>query len=199
MERPSDLGTIGGMSPLERRVGIGRCRGICAVTGETLPPGTSIVAALCEPTAEEQVDAGSVGLIRRDYSITAWEQGPTPTGVVCFWRTIVPESARPAQRLDEGVLLELLERLSEEADPRRERLRLVLALVLLRRRRLRLVDRRTTSGEERWTLEHRGGDGEAWTVEVAAPRMSEEDSRAVADELGALLGGELVAAGAATP
>jgi len=187
------------MSPVERRIGIGRCRGTCAVTGETLPPGTSIMAALCEPSAEEQGDAGTVGLIRRDYSLGAWEQGPMPQGVVCFWRTVVPESARPATRLDEGVLLELLERLSEEADPRRERLRLVLALVLLRRRRLRLVDRRTTSGEERWTLEHRGGEGEAWTVEVAAPRMSEEDSRAVADELGALLGGELVGSGASEP
>lgn len=157
------------------------------------------MAALCEPSAEEQGDAGTVGLIRRDYSLGAWEQGPMPQGVVCFWRTVVPESARPATRLDEGVLLELLERLSEEADPRRERLRLVLALVLLRRRRLRLVDRRTTSGEERWTLEHRGGEGDAWTVEVAAPRMSEEDSRAVADELGALLGGELVGSGASEP
>ena len=42
-----------------------------------------------------------------------------------------------------------------------------------------------------WVLEHRPTDGEAWSVEVSTRRLSDQESRDVADELGRLLGGEV--------
>lgn len=162
------------------------------------------MAVLCEPSASEAEVAGSLGLVRRDVGAEAWDAGGRPAGLVCFWRSSVPAPHEERRPLDETLLLDLLRGLADETDPSRDDLRLVLALVLLRRRRLRLVDRIAVGGsaadrrgprEERWRLEHRPADGEPWTVEVLTRRLSDEESREVADELGRLLGGEVEAAG----
>ncbi len=185
----------------DRFAGLGRCSGVCALTDTPLEAGRPIVAVLCEADAAE---AGSLGLVRRDVAAEAWDAGGRPEGVVCFWRSSVPASNEERRPLDEGLLLDLLRGLAEETDPARDDLRLVLALVLLRRRRLRLVDRLAVDSgtassrgkrEERWRLEHRPADGEPWTVEVLTRRLSDEESRDVADELGRLLGGEVEAPG----
>ena len=188
----------------DRFAGLGRCSGVCALTDTPLEPGRPIVAALCEPDPTDASEAGTLGLVRRDVSAEAWDAGGRPDRVLCFWRTSVPAANEEKRPLDEGLLLDLLKGLAEETDPARDDLRLVLALVLLRRRRLRFVDRTPVSStepakrggrEERWTLEHRPADGEPWTVEVLTRRLSDEESREVADELGRLLGGEVEAAG----
>lgn len=175
----------------DRFQSIGRCGGVCAASGEALAPGDAIVAALCEPNQEEAADAGALGLVRRDCAAAAWDSGSRPDGLVCFWRTTVPAASEERRPLDESMLLELLHSLTESPDPTREDLRLVLSLVLLRRRRLRLVDRMPGEAGERWVLEHRPTDGEAWSVEVSTRRLSDQESRDVADELGRLLGGEV--------
>ena len=188
----------------DRFAGLGRCSGVCALTDTPLEPGRAIVAALCEPDPSAPSEAGTLGLVRRDVAAEAWDEGARPDRVLCFWRTSVPAANEEKRPLDEGLLLDLLRRLAEETDSARDDLRLVLALVLLRRRRLRFVDRspvtatepaRPGAREERWTLEHRPPDGEPWTVEVLSRRLSDEESREVADELGRLLGGEVEAAG----
>ncbi len=188
----------------DRFAGLGRCSGVCALTDTPLEPGRSIVAALCEPDPSDASEAGTLGLVRRDVSAEAWDEGGRPERVLCFWRTSVPAANEEKRPLDEGLLLDLLKGLAEETDPARDDLRLVLALVLLRRRRLRFVDRtpvaapepaRRGAREERWKLEHRPADGEPWTVEVLTRRLSDEESREVADELGRLLGGEVEATG----
>ncbi|MFM1889553.1 MAG: hypothetical protein RLZZ565_310, partial [Planctomycetota bacterium] len=98
------------------------------------------MAILCEADPAEAAEAGSLGLVRRDVAAEAWDAGGRPEGVVCFWRSSVPASNEERRPLDEGLLLDLLKALAAETDPARDDLRLVLALVLLRRRRLRLVD-----------------------------------------------------------
>lgn len=171
------------------------------------------MAILCEADPAEAAEAGSLGLVRRAgrrhprpprRRPDAPARAIRPEGVVCFWRSSVPASNEERRPLDEGLLLDLLKALAAETDPARDDLRLVLALVLLRRRRLRLVDRVAVDAgasssraarEERWRLEHRPSDGEPWTVEVLTRRLSDEESREVADELGRLLGGEVEAAG----
>jgi hypothetical protein len=188
----------------DRFAGLGRCSGVCALTNTPLEAGRPIVAILCEADPAEAAEAGSLGLVRRDVAAEAWDAGGRPEGVVCFWRSSVPAPNEERRPLDEGLLLDLLKALAAETDPARDDLRLVLALVLLRRRRLRLVDRIAVDAgasssraarEERWRLEHRPSDGEPWTVEVLTRRLSDEESREVADELGRLLGGEVEAAG----
>lgn len=188
----------------DRFAGLGRCSGVCALTDTPLEPGRPIVAALCEPEPADVAEGGTLGLVRRDVLAEAWDEGGRPDRVLCYWRTSVPAANEEKRPLDEGLLLDLLKGLAEETDPARDDLRLVLALVLLRRRRLRFVDRvpvttsetsRRGAREERWKLEHRPADGEPWTVEVLTRRLSDEESREVADELGRLLGGEVEAAG----
>jgi len=164
-------------------------RGVCAVSGATLPPGTPIVAALCEPEGEASDALPGIGLVRRDYDLSAWNESEVPREVVCHWRTSVPEPAAETRGLDESLLLEVLERLAERDDPAQAPLRLVVALVLLRRRRLRLVDRIGSGEEERWVLEHRSKDDASWTVEVAARAASDADAGEVAEALGELFGG----------
>lgn len=184
------------MGPTSRFSGAVKGPGVCAVSGAALSPGTPIVAALCELDSDaDPADAlPGLGLVRRDYAVEAWNDTEVPAGVVCHWRTSVPEPAAGPRALDEEVLLELLERLAEgDDDPARERLRLVVALVLLRRRRLRLVDRLGRGDEERWVLEHRPKEGEAWTVEVAARAVGDADAGEVAEALGELFGTDAAA------
>ncbi|MGA0287324.1 MAG: hypothetical protein ACO3YY_05390 [Phycisphaerales bacterium] len=179
--------------PLPSRfAGAVKGRGVCAVGGQELPPGTPIVAALCEPLAESEFGDAlpGLGLVRRDYALEAWNDTEVPEGVVCHWRTTVPEPTATPRGLDEEVLLELLERLAERDDPAQEPLRLVVALVLLRRRRLRLIDRIGQGEDERWVLEHRSKDAAAWTVEVAARAVGDADAGDVAESLGELFGAE---------
>jgi hypothetical protein len=178
------------MSLPSRFAGAVKGRGVCAIGGDVLPPGTPIVAALCEPEAETEAAEAlpGIGLVRRDYAMSVWNEAEPPAGIVCHWRTTVPEPTAAPRGLDESVLLELLERLAERDDPAQESLRLMVALVLLRRRRLRLVDRIGRGDEERWVLEHRSKDDVSWTVEVAARAVSDADAAEVAEELGALFG-----------
>lgn len=187
------------MSLPSRFAGVVKGRGVCAVGGETLSPGTPIVAALCEPDADAEASDAlpGIGLVRRDYSLAAWNDAAVPREVVCHWRSTVPEPTTAPRGLDESVLLELLERLAERDDAAQAPLRLVVALVLLRRRRLRLVDRVGQGDEERWVLEHRPKDGVAWTVEVAARAVGDADAGEVAEALGELFGAEIDGAGKA--
>lgn len=162
-----------------------------------MPPGTPIVAALCEPSHEAEVaDAlPGLGLVRRDYDAAVWDDTAVPDEVVCHWRTSVPEPTAAPRTLDEAVLLGLLERLAERDDPAREALRLVVALVLLRRRRLRLIDKVGQGDDERWVLEHRSKNDASWTLEVAARSIGDADAADVAEALGELLGTDSEGAG----
>jgi hypothetical protein len=105
-----------------------RCTRHCAVTGRELHAGETFYSTL---TAE-----GS-RVVRHDYSAEAW-QGP-PEGVVGWWKAHMPE--RNAKKLNwapNDVMLELLEGLEPRED--KAELRYVLALLLIRRRVVRLEE-----------------------------------------------------------
>jgi hypothetical protein len=98
----------------------------CAASGRDLRPGDSFYTVLQEAEGKFQ---------RKDYSSDAW-QGP-PAGTFSFWAGRIPEDGavrRPP--IDDDMLLDCLERL--EGDASRVHFRYVVALLLLRRRRLRL-------------------------------------------------------------
>ena len=100
----------------------------CAASGDDLVPGSDCYSALIERDGE---------LVRLDFAADAWT-GP-PDGAIGYWRMRVPESAAPgAPQFDPETLLRYLEQLSENGGPTEERLRYVLALVLLKKRRLRI-------------------------------------------------------------
>jgi hypothetical protein len=100
----------------------------CAATGDDLVPGAECFSALVERGGQ---------LVRLDFSAEAWT-GP-PDGAVGYWRTRVPAPPTSReQQFDAETLLRSLERLPEDGNPTQERLRYVLALALLKTRRLRL-------------------------------------------------------------
>lgn len=107
---------------------IQRCTRHCATTHRELAPGEAFYSTL---TAE-----GS-SVVRHDYSAEAW-QGP-PAGVLGWWKARMPQrDARKLHWAPNDVMLELLETLEPRDDM--QDLRYVLALLLIRRRVVRLED-----------------------------------------------------------
>lgn len=170
------------MSRMTGSYELGRISEVCAATGEALKPGTAIVAALVEVP---EVDA----LSRVDVVVSAWEGGFRPGGLFAFWRTTVPESDRkPRVTFDEEGLVDLFHSMDpgEEAsaDDRRVVFRYILALLLIRRRRLVQVSAEGPSLRVRV----RGAEEGSGEVSVAIPSL---DASALADateQLSGLIG-----------
>ena len=105
-----------------------RCTRHCATTGRELQPGESFYSTL---TAE------GPRVVRHDYAPEAWQGAPD--GVLGWWKSQVPaREGKKIQLAPNDVMLELLETLAD--DPTRQDMRYVLALLLVRRRVLRLED-----------------------------------------------------------
>src|SRR5437773_5408324 len=105
---------------------IQRCSRRCAATERELKDGEACFSVLVPDGA---------AVIRRDYSAEAW-QGP-PENAIGSWKTIVvdPSAGRP-HWAPHDVMLNYFERLLD--DPAAEDARYVLALLLVRRRVLRV-------------------------------------------------------------
>lgn len=108
---------------------IQRCTRTCAATGKELTPGEPFYSVLIAEGAE---------LKRYDYSIGAWK-GP-PDGAIGWWKSQMPDPA--AKRLHwapNDVMLHFFEQLDSQPD--KQDMRYVLALLLVRRRVMRLEER----------------------------------------------------------
>jgi len=117
------------------------CSRRCSSTGRELEPGDVYFSVL---------EAEGAELVRRDYSVEAWEGGPEDC--VGWWRSRVPakEGAKP-QLAPTDVVLNLFVAL--DGRPGEEPLRYLLGLMLLRRRALRREDaQRNEDGHEVLTL-----------------------------------------------
>ena len=149
----------------------------CAVSGRELRPGEKVYTALFDEGTQ---------FLRKDYSPEAW-QGPPP-GAFSFWAGRVPgqePSRRP--RIDDELLLDCFQRLEGQADPGRVNFRYVVALLLMRRRRLRFEEARTAGGQETLSLRcARTGT----KYQVVNPRLTEEEMAAVQEEVFKVLGWE---------
>jgi hypothetical protein len=107
-----------------------RCTRHCATTGRELLPGETFYSTLTVEAAQ---------VVRHDYSTQAW-QGP-PDGVLGWWKSQMPErNAKKLHWAPNDVMLELLEELESQSD--KHDMRYVLALLLIRRRVVRLEETR---------------------------------------------------------
>jgi len=105
-----------------------RCTRHCAVTGREMKAGEDFYSVLIAEGAE---------LVRRDYSKEAWA-GP-PEGAIGWWRSQIPTpDASRIHWAPNEVILHFFEELAEQAT--RQDMRYVLALLLVRRRVLRLEE-----------------------------------------------------------
>ena len=113
----------------------------CAVTGREFAPGETFYSALIASGAE---------LKRCDYSAEAW-QGP-PEGAIGWWKSQMPDQhARRSYWAPNELLLNFFDELAQQPD--KQDMRYVLALLLVRRRVMRLEEeQRDDAGRERLVL-----------------------------------------------
>ena len=147
----------------------------CAATGRELVPGDRYYSVLIEENGR---------LTRRDYAASAW-QGPPPDAFSFWCGRIPPEGKKRKLTLDEDTLRDCFERLEGASDPGKIRLRYVLALLILRQRRLVLEEARTEHGIETLILRD-GRTGRRFRV--LNPELSESEILDVQDEVLRALG-----------
>lgn len=142
----------------------------CAGTGQPLAPGSVCHSVVVEKDGE---------LLRLDFSEAGW-QGPPPE-IIGHWKSTVPADPTAGQlRLDPEPLMRYFEQLSEEASPVHDRLRYVLALLLLKYRKLRLDDARDGDGEEVLVLSGLHGEG---SFEVPNLQLPDQETQQLQQEL----------------
>lgn len=157
---------------------IHRPSGSCHGTGSRIEPGQEYYAALVETEN---------GLQRRDYSVEYWQENRP--SVYCFWKTRMPAAtSKRCTFVDEQMLEAFFERLATETDPERIAFRFVLALILVRRRRLRYEGTLVVDGRQVWRLRW---VGQKETVDVIDAQMDQEQIDEVTRQLSQVLRAEL--------
>jgi len=148
--------------------------GECCGSGRKIADNEAYYAAL--------VDTDE-GLQRRDFSCEFWiENQPR---VYCYWKTkfSAARSKRPLF-IDDDMLMAFFERLATDTEPERVNFRFVLALVLMRKRRLKYDSSTSGQDKEVWRLRV---SGEKRLVEVANPNLSQEQIERLTEEIGQIL------------
>jgi hypothetical protein len=105
-----------------------------------------------------------------------------PSAPYSHWVTAIPKPEEHRRVFDLGLAAEFLRRLAAEKDPARARLGHLLALLLVRKRVIRLTE---IPGEApRARVEFHDGRE---PLEIPAPPLSDDDVPALREELGGLL------------
>jgi hypothetical protein len=148
--------------------------GQCCGNGRMIEDGEEYFGALVET---EQ------GLERRDFSAEYWEQ--EKPAVFCFWKTrLAAPDEKKELFVDDDMLMAFFQRLAEETDQEKVNFRFVLALVLMRKRRLKYDATKTDGGQEIWCLRV---VGEKDIVEVVNPHLDEEQIEQLSSQIGQIL------------
>ncbi len=133
----------------------------CASSGRVFQPGEVCWSALIEKDGN---------LVRCDYCAAEWH-GPPP-GAVGHWRTIIPLGpAAERPKFDADSLFDYFLQLSESPNVVQQQYRYVLALLLLRKRRLILEDVVQVDGRSCMRLRASGGEG---PFDVPEEELTEE-------------------------
>ncbi|NLX13960.1 MAG: hypothetical protein GXY44_09960 [Phycisphaerales bacterium] len=158
-----------------------RSSGKCAVTQRDFVEGEAYYAVLMESPE---------GFERKDISLDAWS-GP-PENTFCYWRARVPmrDRKRSALAVDQTMLVHLFTRLEDEDNPHKQQFRFVLALLLMRKRRLKLTTTVQDGADEYWTLRLTDDQSEH---RVVNPRLTHEEVDRLSAQLTAILSGEVEA------
>jgi len=148
--------------------------GECFGTGRKIEAGEDYFAALVEVQA---------GFQRHDFCAEYWEsQKPQ---VFCYWKTRLAEPDKKKQLfVDDKMLMSFFDRLAAETEQARVNFRFVLALILMRRRRLKYDSSHKRQGQEVWRL-RKVGDNEF--AEVINPHLDHEQTEQLGSQLGQIL------------
>ena len=144
----------------------------CAATGNELRPGSVCYSVLVEKEDD---------LERLDYSEQGWT-GPPPN-TVATWKNLVPQPVEVKRKsLDPDALMNYFDQLTEEANPLNEKLRFILAFLLLRKRRLKLEDSRFEGDTEFLQFTSTQGEG---VYEVRDPQVTQAEETELQELLNA--------------
>ncbi len=148
--------------------------GFCSGTDRKIEYGEEYFAALV------QTDEG---LARWDFCSEYWQE--KQPDVFCYWKTKLPQ---PDQKkhifVDDEMLMAFFERLARETEQEKINFRFVLALILMRKRRLKYESSEKQDDVETWRLRIAGGKQ---IVEVINPHLSEEEIEQLSSQLGQIL------------
>lgn len=148
--------------------------GQCYGTGRKIQYGEEYFGALVE-TAE--------GLQRRDFCADYWEK--EKPDAFCHWRTRLPHPDQKKQIfVDDEMLLAFFDRLARETEQEKINFRFVLALILMRKRRLKYDSSRMDDDKEIWRLRFAG---DKQTVEVINPHLDDEQIEQLSSQIGQIL------------
>ena len=163
------------MDEWENEKPLGQCWG----SGKKIEYGEEYFAALVETNE---------GLRRRDFCAEYWQE-QTPE-VFCYWKTKLPHPDQNKRIfVDDEMLMAFFERLAEETEQEKINFRFVLALILMRKRRLKYDLSKTEDGREIWRLRIVGSDKQF--VEVINPNLNEEQIKQLSSQLSQILQVEL--------
>ena len=156
---------------------VARLGRISSLTGEPFPPDSAVVTALFgdeEESGEDKVRG--TGFVRRDYLVEEATEERL-AGAFCVWHTRTASEKPASQRpLDLAMAREFLQRLLDEGSPERAPVGLALALLLMRKRRLRLVRQGDGWLEACWPHEKA-------VVRIPSPELTEADTEALEQEI----------------
>ena len=106
--------------------------------------------------------------------------------VFCYCKNKLPQPDQKKQIfVDDEMLMAFFERLERETEQEKINFRFVLALVLMRKRRLKYDLSRIEDGKEIWRLRIAGGDKEF--VEVINPHLDEVQIEQLSSQIGQIL------------
>jgi len=152
--------------------------GQCCGTGKKIEPGEDYVAALVE-TKE--------GLRRRDFCADYWQENKPD--VFCYWKTRLSDPGQKKQIfVDDEMLMAFFERLGKETEQEKINFRFVLALILMRKRRLKYDLSKIEDDEEIWRLRIAG---EKQFVEVINPHLDDGQIEQLSSQISQILQVEL--------
>jgi len=159
---------------------------ICAQSGRAIEIGEVHIAALIESPDEE-------ALVRVAYSLDAWTNGPNlPPGTTLFgfWKRTLPETdEQPKQLVSQEEMFDLFEQLEEATAPKQLAFRYLLALILMRKKKL-LFERSTpatSTAQGVLVVRQRQKGGEGPIYEVVDPGLDDETILQASEELGQVM------------
>jgi hypothetical protein len=154
------------------------------------PEGPPPAAAENSPEAPAPKAAAKLPWKRLDFCAGCWP-GERTEEFFSYWKTSVPEEDpdrdKPlARRIDTETVYEMFRRLEGQPEPEKQKFRFILALILMRKKRLRFTAVASGPQGEHLVLEDRG---ESLTHKVRDPGLAEEEIDALKGEVDRLLHG----------